>query len=213
MRVYFDFDGPVVRNRRKFGAVHAAAVERQQQQPMPASLYWRLKRYRVPEAEICALVSRRLDPKPYLAFRANWIEHPRFVALDRLVPGFVETASALRAAGHSVRLATLRKRADVLEEQLAMLGVRDLFDAVLCEQDNDGLWRTKAQMIGADAGFLAGDSMLVGDTEGDVLAARSLGMAVVAVSDGIRAAAMLRLFSPDLLIRSSRNLDIGAIRA
>lgn len=212
MRIYLDFDGPVVGNRVKYYSLYRDALAEQDADvtPLAEERYWELKRHRVPDAEICALTSPTVDPAAYLRYRDRWIEDERYTSLDVLVDGLADTAARWRAGGHDVRIATMRKRGETLCAELARLGVEAWCDRVLQSEANDGHWGAKAQMLLEDLDGLdrsPGSAVLVGDTEGDIMAARAASIPVVAVTNGIRAEALLRLFEPDAVLPTSTAFD------
>lgn len=217
MRIYLDFDGPVVDNRAKYYALYRDALAEQAAgvEPLAQQRYWDLKRHRVPDPEICALTSPDVDSAAYLAYRDRWIEDERYTSRDVLVDGLAVAASRWRAAGHEVRIATMRKRGETLRAELARLGVEAWCDRVLQTEANNGHWGAKARMLrddlgDLDAGGASGPAVLVGDTEGDIMAARDSGILVAVVTNGIRAEALLRLFEPDAVLPVSTAFDPAA---
>jgi phosphoglycolate phosphatase-like HAD superfamily hydrolase len=61
-------------------------------------------------------------------------------------------------------------------------------------------------MIAADHGFDPEESLLVGDTEGDVLAARRVGISALGVRNGLREPRVLAAAGPCVLIDTIEGL-------
>ncbi|HEB72357.1 MAG TPA: HAD family hydrolase [Nitrospirae bacterium] len=210
MKIIFDLDGPIldVRPRyihlyRSLAAKHGATGPL-----LDDAGYWELKRQRIPEKEIV-----RRSGLPDRRFAAYWnermalIETEQCLARDRLHPFFEEAIKSLpRLADRYI--ATLRNRRGPLIRQLDRLGLMSLFCAVLSEDNNAGDAGAKERLVrrsGILDGYI-GSLYFVGDTEVDIVTARSLGAVAVAVESGIRNRAVLERERPDALLPDIRGL-------
>ncbi|MEZ4389106.1 MAG: HAD-IA family hydrolase [Candidatus Krumholzibacteriia bacterium] len=132
--------------------------------------------------------------RAYEVFREHYAAH----LLDRTVlyPGIADLLAAL--AGRSLLVVTNKPREFTLPI-LAGLGVLDRFAAVVAGDDvvrrkpNPDHLRAAIEAVGLPVG----SCVMVGDSPNDVVAARKLGMASVAVTWGLVAAATLRAAGPD----------------
>jgi phosphoglycolate phosphatase len=118
------------------------------------------------------------------------IEAPDRLALDRLLPGVEATLAALRDRGDRLVLLSLRRSAAAFQRQVAGLGLAGAFERVCSGRAAADPGQAKVELVEL-AGFAAA-AVVVGDTEADVLAARTLGLASVGVTTGLRNAGYLR---------------------
>ncbi len=138
-------------------------------------------------------------------------EHYREHELDttRPYPGVLETLPRLRPARLAVVTAKLERTA---RRMLDAFGITPLLDAVVgsdalpAKPDPAGV-RAALALLGATPEA----SALVGDTDRDVLAARTAGVRAVAVTYGGWSAARLRALGPDALV--DRFADLPAALA
>lgn len=144
----------------------------------------------------------------YVRDRLGLIETREFLAKDRLHPWVVGTLESLRA--HRLHLVTLRNNRANLLWQLEALGVDRYFAGIHSRDGNDGTWQAKRQLALAVAIPPGAEVVFVGDTEADILAARSLAYLSVAVESGIRTRGLLEASEPDRIIAHIGQLQGGA---
>lgn len=119
----------------------------------------------------------------------------------KLYPGAVDAINALRAAGYALGICT-NKPADLAEELLQKLGIRDLFasmvgaDTLPVRKPDPAPFFEAVRRAGGDAT----KSILVGDTETDVKTAAAAGVPVVLVAFGPEGTGIARLTSDALLM-------------
>jgi phosphoglycolate phosphatase-like HAD superfamily hydrolase len=90
----------------------------------------------------------------------------------------------LRAAGHRLVLLSLRRSPAAFADQVARLGIAELFDRVDTGRTSEDGRLAKRALI--ERAGLPGRAAVVGDTEADVGAALDLGLVPVAVTTGLR---------------------------
>jgi phosphoglycolate phosphatase len=185
LTVFFDLDGTLVDVRERHYRTYRSALAPLGGRPLDAAAYWRLKRRGAGQAEV--LTASRVAPDRREAFLHRFlaeIEAPERLALDRLVPGAKATLGALRAGGHRLVLVSLRRSPAAFAEQVARLGIADLFDRVDADRPAEDGRRAKRVLV--QRAGLPGPAAVVGDTEADVGAALDLGLVPVAVTTGLR---------------------------
>jgi phosphoglycolate phosphatase len=133
------------------------------------------------------------------------IELPAYTRFDRLVPGARESLLRL-ASRFELVLVTLRRDGQELRRQLRRLGIAPLFSRLLVRGDHGELELTKAELLRLTVGPDERGSVVVGDSEEDVRAARALGGTFVAVLTGMRDRAFLAALGADLIIESVAQL-------
>jgi phosphoglycolate phosphatase len=117
------------------------------------------------------------------------IEAPDRLALDRLLPGVEATLAALRRRGDRLILLSLRRSPAAFQRQVAGLGIAGAFERACSGRAAADPGLAKVHLVEL-VGFAA--AVVVGDTEADILAARSLGLASVGVTTGLRNGSYLR---------------------
>ncbi|NIP16446.1 MAG: phosphoglycolate phosphatase [Pseudomonadales bacterium] len=145
-----------------------------------------------------------LDPI-HEAFLAYYADHS--AEHSRVYPGVVQTLEALKARG--ARLAVLTNKLTRFSLPiLSTLGVDGYFDATVCGDT------ATAPKPAADPALLAcrelrtipGDSLVVGDSQTDVLCARAAGCPVVCVRDGYNHGVPADQLGADAVIESFLDL-------
>jgi phosphoglycolate phosphatase-like HAD superfamily hydrolase len=149
--------------------------------------FWDLKREGLATHE--ALV--RLGVDAALAERAarHWaesIEDPRWLNLDRLLPGVPEVLAAHAEAGDRPLILTARQHEDRVRAQVASLGLLRWCAAVAVVSPLGAAEEKAAELVAR------GCRGLVGDTESDARAAEQAGVAFAAVTTGQRSKEFLR---------------------
>lgn len=149
---------------------------------------------RIGQAEPEGAELERLYPLLLDHYRAAIAVH------SRMYPGAVAAVEALRVAGYKVSVCT-NKPVDLAEDLLRQLGVRDLFGALVgantlpVRKPDPAPYRLA---VGAAGGVVA-RSLLIGDTETDLLTSRAVGVASVLVTFGPEGKGIARL-QPDALL-------------
>jgi phosphoglycolate phosphatase len=200
--LFFDLDGTIVDVRERHYYVYSEACRQAGLSALDASDYWRRRRR---GASTFDLIPPG-DPAEADTFRRVWlasIERPELVLRDQLIPGAEMTLRQLGAAGYQLVIATLRRSRPALLTQVQSLGLTSWFSDVVSPEDADR--GDKGVMI-ARAGHSSED-VVIGDSESDVVAARSLGIASVCVTTGVRSPAYLRKLAPTHIIPSIRELS------
>jgi phosphoglycolate phosphatase-like HAD superfamily hydrolase len=153
--------------------------------PLDPACYWRRKRRGAGQGEV--LAASGVAPERREEFLARFlaeIEAPARLALDRLFPGAEATLAALAGRGDRLVLLSLRRSPEAFADQVARLGINELFARVEAGGNSEDGRVAKRRLIEA-AGF-DGPAAVVGDTEADMGAARMLGLVPVGVGTGLR---------------------------
>jgi phosphoglycolate phosphatase len=185
LTVFFDFDGTLVDVCERHYLTYRSALAPLGGRPLDPAGYWRLKRRGAGQAEV--LAASGIAPGRREAFLARFlaeIEDPARLALDRLFPGVEATLAALAGRGDRLVLCSLRRSSAAFADQVAGLGIGQLFALVDAGRASEDGRVAKRRLIEA-AGF-GGPAAVVGDTEADMGAARELGLTPVGVSSGLR---------------------------
>jgi phosphoglycolate phosphatase-like HAD superfamily hydrolase len=203
--LYLDLDGTLLDTREKYHRLHCRIALDLDHEPLPRGTFWARKRSGV---DLVTLLPD-WDDAARAEYSRRWlaeIELPLYTRFDRLVPGARESLLRL-ASRFELVLVTLRRDGQELRRQLRRLGIAPLFSRLIVRGDHGGLELTKAELLRLT---VASDdergSIVVGDSEEDVRAARALGGTFVAVLTGMRDRAFLAALGADLIIESVAQL-------
>lgn len=199
--VYLDLDGTILDIAERYYRIHCDVCRSLGLVPIAAAEYWELKRDRRDLDNLPGRVAADLSQR-YRQERVARIEAPEYLAHDRLLPGARQALTTLATRDRLV-LVTLRHNPAAVYQQLRELSIDFVFDQIITGHAVDEpSWRAKARLIERDnhSGHLP--AVIVGDTEADVLAGKSLGIATIAVLSGIRSRSFLEGLQPNRLIAS-----------
>jgi phosphoglycolate phosphatase len=125
---------------------------------------------------------------------------PRSLDTTTLFPGVRETLAELRRLGRNLAVASTKRGAGILR-------ATDHFMITRCFaqlQGSDGIPHKPhpfiIDKIVADQGWTKADTLMVGDTDKDMLAAKNAGVSSCAVTYGALTADQLSAFGPDFMI-------------
>lgn len=207
MKLFLDFDGPILNNRRKYYALYLELLHDSGAELLTADTYWEKKRARVSEADI--LESSRVPKERwpgYLQTRLAQIEDFRWLLYDMVWPGVNGWLAAAASCG-DLYLVTLRRNRHTLRQQLEYCGLAHYFTQILSTEGNDGSAQVKIDLLRTV--LQPGDKgVMVGDTEVDIQAARACGLQAYAVTCGIRNEQLLRQLDPDRLVEYLTDIPI-----
>jgi len=126
-------------------------------------------------------------------YREHWLANADH---SRLFPGVVETLGLLRDEGFRLAVATGKGRAG-LDKALAATGLGPLFDATRCADETRSKPHPQMLLEIMDAVSAGPErTLMIGDTEYDMLMARQAGAHPVAVSYGVHPPERLQAHEP-----------------
>jgi phosphoglycolate phosphatase len=208
--IVFDLDGTLVDSARDI----VAAMEHAWSAVVTGTEFPR-DRFRIgpPLAETIASLAPALDQEGRSAMAAAFREHYDASDFSQTLPysGIREAIAALAARGERLCIATNKRRIPTLA--IVERWFPDRFERVACI---DGVWPDDGTSPGAKTAMLgwlgrhAGpglhSAVMVGDTLGDVAAARAVGVRSIAVTWGYEDASSLAAAGPDELVHDVRSL-------
>lgn len=206
MKLLIDLDGPLLDVSLRYYRVYSDIVRELGFSPLPLETYWNLKRNRTPVKEILASTCPGEHPPGYVERRLLLIESPGYLAFDRLVPGALAVMEKL-AQTEELHLVTLRRNRKTLVEEIGRLGLKRIFTSVISWEGIADEVPVKRDLIVESHVIREGEpALIVGDTEGDILAGKSMGISTCAVLNGIRNRLLIAEVKPDYTIE-----DIGGL--
>ena len=220
IRLFTDFDGPIMDVSERYYQVYLRCLEvtRQPHQMvnvLTKSEFWRLKRAQVPEKEI----GRRsgLDGDQSQAFaqlRKETVHTAPYLAYDNPVPGAIAALERVQRLGFDLAVMTMRREQELSEAfERCNLGRSFRGDRRYClsntYQKTVDVKDKPLLMRRALSELPPAQCWMVGDTEADIVAAKTHGLPVIAVTSGIRDRQRLAQQSPDWIASNlSEALDI-----
>ena len=212
MRIYLDLDGPVLDVSERYWRIHVDVLRSLGKPWLTQADYWEAKREKTPIAEILSRAGSRAVEKEYTSKRLKLLESPQYLRYDTIRPEVGAFLSGTKAHELPV-LVTLRNSRESLMWQLQQLRLIDCFSAILTtNKQKTPRWTLKRELIESFRGEFEEKAILVGDTETDILAGKSLGYKTVGVTFGIRSEVTLQNSDPDVLCRTAVEM-VGYISA
>lgn len=204
--IIFDFDGTLTDSRRDIASAQLWALGQ-----MGFHHVRETELYRLIGQPLHDTFARLLPPEEHhriaeaIALYAEYYP-PRALDTTVLFPGVLETLVVLRNRGHRLAVASTKKGAGILRAT-EHFGITALFDRL---QGSDGL-RFKPSpdvlhAIFAAEGWSPRETLMVGDTDADILAARNAGVRSCAVTTGALTRDELAEHHPDYIIDSITEL-------
>lgn len=204
--IIFDLDGPILDGSRKHHECYSDILRLLNCEPLPLSQYWELKRRMIPRDEVLALSGAE---KHYERFVEDWhqlIETEKYLRFDVVQPHVHEVLNVLRKSSHRLLLVTMRNNPQTLTTQLSNLNLDEYFEtiqAVSSKKGRDSKVEAIERILERTS---AAECLWVGDTEADIVPAKSLGIACCAITSGIRERCLLEALAPNYLIDSLSEL-------
>lgn len=207
MNIYLDLDGTLLDVSERFYKIYCDLLDKFNcDNKLNKETYWQLKKERCIEEEIVHRTCRGISSKEYSDLRQNVIESSRYLEYDRPFSYALDTIKTLKKDNRLV-IISLRESLKKTEMEIDKFGFKPFFDKVLVHnEDTDSKWKIKAELIKSDSGFNTGDSIVVGDTETDFLAANEVGIDCFLVSSGIRTRDYLASLNSSFVIENVSKL-------
>ncbi len=211
LRLITDFDGPIMDVSDRYYRVYQKCLAETQRlgQPvreLPKAEFWDMKRARVPETEIAILSG--LDAAQASDFaqkRRHTVHTLPYMIYDQPVPSAVETLEKVQRAGVDLAVMTMR-RVRELDEAFNRCNLGQFFpeNRRYCLPNDyvkTGDVKDKPLLMARALAELppACDLWMVGDTEADIIAAKTHGVKIIGVLCGIRDRTQLEMHQPDLI--------------
>jgi len=220
IRLITDFDGPIMDVSDRYYRVYRFCLEAIQ--PVPQSIkpltkaeFWRLKRSQTPEGEIGLLSGLNRDQaQAFAKLRKETVHTLPYLRYDTPVPGAVETLERAQKLGFDLTVMTMR-RVQELDEALERCNLGRFFkpERRYCLSNTyvkTADVKDKPLLMKRSLAELPpAPTWMVGDTEADIVAAKTYGIPVIGVLSGIRDRQRLVQHNPDWIAANlAEALDI-----
>ncbi len=211
LRLITDFDGPIMDVSDRYYRVYQECLAETQREgqavrELPKAEFWDMKRARVPETEIGIFSGLDADQaRDFAQKRGQTVHTLPYMIYDQPVSGAVETLEKVQDAGIDLVVMTMR-RVRELDEAFNRCNLGHFFpeNRRYCLPNDyvkTGDVKDKPLLMARALAELppASDLWMVGDTEADIIAAKSHGVKVIGVLCGIRDRTQLEMYQPDLI--------------
>jgi phosphoglycolate phosphatase-like HAD superfamily hydrolase len=226
LRLITDFDGPIVDVSERYYQVYQFCLDEVRRPGQPIHRFskdefWQLKRSRVPERQIGQLSG--LDEnqgREFALLRRNTVHTAPYLQFDRLIPGAIAALQRVQHLNIDLVVMTMR-RAQELDYALRELCLSDFFPSHQRYCRGSHAIKTtdveeKTLLMNQALCELPSASVtwMVGDTEADIIAAKTHGIPVIAVLSGIRDRPRLLQYNPDWVVQDlNEAIDIIATKS
>lgn len=211
LRLITDFDGPIMDVSERYYRVYQLCLEKTKRpeqtiHTLSKSEFWDLKRARIPEKQIG--MRSGLDEEQAQEFallRRQTVHTLPYLIYDRPIPEAVEMLEKLQKQGIDLVVMTMR-RVKELEVAFEEYDLRRFFPLDRCYCLSNDYIKTadvkdKPLLMEKALQELppASDTWTIGDTEADIIAAKTHNIKVIGVLSGIRDRTQLERYQPDFI--------------
>lgn len=214
IRIITDFDGPIMDVSERYYCVYQLCLATVKRKGQPITVFskadfWRLKRSQVPEYEIGLLSGLDSEQAQEFAYlRWQTVHTLPYLKHDLPIAGAIATLERLQAKGVDLAVMTLRRLRE-LEDAFDRYDLGRFFvsDRRYCLSNDyakttdvqDKTWLMKQALIKLPP---VTSTWMIGDTEADIIAAKTYGIKVIAVLSGIRDRTQLTQHHPDWIVNN-----------
>ena len=192
--IFFDLDGTLIDVSKRHYEVYGKLIKEFKGEPLPKSLYWKLKRSRASVPKI--LRKSSVSEKLHYSFLTKFISHierKENLMLDSVFPYTKGVLKSLRK-NYRLYLTTQRRSKKNTIVQLKGLGLQKFFEGIIISANENRLSK-----VIKNVSREVKNSIIIGDTEVQILIARKVHLFSVAVLSGIRNKSTLKKYKPDFI--------------
>ena len=226
LRIITDFDGPIVDVSNRYYRVYLDCLKQtklpaHQIRQLSKAEFWQLKRARVPEVKIGLISGLNEEQAIKFAQRRKAIVHSLpYLVHDRVIPGVVETLEKLQKLGIDLVVMTMRREKELAaafeKYNLARFFQSERRYCLPNDYDKKTDTEDKQALMKKALAELppAADTWMIGDTEADIVAAKTHGVKVIGILSGIRDFERLEYYQPNFIVNNfseAVNLAIATI--
>ncbi|MGB3691645.1 MAG: HAD family hydrolase [Spirulinaceae cyanobacterium] len=214
LRIITDFDGPIMDVSERYYQVYQLCLEKAKDSQQPIKVlskqeFWRLKRSRVPEREIGKISGLYSEQaKIFARLRRETVHSLPYLVYDQPVPGAIATLEKIQKTQADLLVMTMRRDGE-LEDAFNRYNLRRFFPAERCYclpqdyvKETDIKDKTKLMAKALAELPEASASWMIGDTEADMIAAKTHQIKSIAVLSGIRDRPQLEKYQPNFIVNN-----------
>lgn len=216
IRLITDFDGPIMDVSERYYQVYRLCLEQtkrpnQEINELRKAEFWKLKRHRVPERKIGLLSGLDdIQAESFAIMRKKTVHQVPYLVYDRPVPSAIETLEYIQKLGLDLAVMTMRRVRELdaafNQYDLARFFAPNRRYCLSNDYQKTADIKDKPLLMERALKELppASEIWMVGDTEADIIAAKTHNIKVIGVLSGIRDQSQLELYKPDLIVNNLR---------
>jgi phosphoglycolate phosphatase-like HAD superfamily hydrolase len=212
LRIITDFDGPIMNVSERYYRAYMFCLREvrypdQPVNPLSKPEFWALKRSQTPERQIGQISGlNEIQAEKFSQLRKRTVHTMPYLVYDTPIPGAIDTLKRIRQAKVDLAVMTMR-RVRELEDALGRYDLAQFFplnrqfclsnDYVKTADVKDKpllMQRALTQLPAVE------ETWMIGDTEADIVAAKTHGIKAIAVLCGIRDRTQLMQHQPDRIV-------------
>lgn len=212
IRIVTDFDGPIMDVSERYYQAYLHCLDqvarpRQSVTVLPKSKFWELKRSQVPERKIGQISGLdELQAQEFAHLRRRTVHTMPYLTYDTVKPGAIETLERIQQLGFDLVVMTMRRQSELKEAfdrcHLARFFPMDRCyclanDYVKTKDIDDKPLLMQRAMVELPK---VQETWMIGDTEADIMAAKTGRASAIAVLSGIRNQTQLAMHNPDWIV-------------
>lgn len=203
-KIFFDFDGPINNVASRYYVIHKILLKKLNiKHDKNFKKFWKIKRSK---KNLVFFTKKLSYKKKYYQFWNKIIEKKKFLNLDTLHVYSIKTLKILRNKKYELYLITLRNNKKNLLNQITKYKIKYLFKKIIFPKKKKKIGFSKYYAIKTSKIPLS-NSIIIGDTEEDIIAGKLLKIPSVAVLNGIRNKKLIRSFKPTYIINNINQLE------
>lgn len=186
-QIFLDLDGPLLDGKLRHFYCYSKILHKYGFTPIGINEYWEKKKLLLNRRELLKLSNAESIYDEYLSEWIAAIETSESLALDEVQDDALKCLQTWKSLDIKLFLVTLRKNKEAVAEQLYLKGFTEYLDEILiCDHVSGGTGKANAVREHPNIDIMPDNSIWIGDTEVDWEAARSLGMNIILVGNGLR---------------------------
>ena len=214
LRLITDFDGPIMDVSERYYCVYQYCLQQtklaeQTVNQLSKSEFWQLKRSQVPERQIATMSGLTEEQaQTFARLRKQTVHTMPYLKYDQPVPGAIATLEKIKNLGFDLVVMTMRRERE-LNAALEKYDLGRFFseDRRYCLSNDyiktkDTEDKPKLMAKALQELPIASDVWMVGDTEADLIAAKTHKIKAIGVLSGIRNSSRLSIHQPDLIVKN-----------
>lgn len=202
LNLYFDLDGTLIDiSNKRYKIYRDICTALKVPSKLPANKFWERTRNKSNIIDIEGFKGKECL-KRYKEMFYTMIEEEKYLSLDRCFPETLNVLKELKKK-HRIILTTLRRSRFRLLKQLQSLEIMEFIDKIIIPNSNQV---SRREMIAADDDFDLVNSVIIGDTEAELMAARKLKCDCILVTSGMRSREFLSKYKPAYLLNGIRDV-------
>lgn len=199
--IFIDLDGTILDVSDRIYQLYKDILKKHNKKFLGKNTYLKLKREKT---SISKILKESNSENILPDYKKEWnklIEKPHYLKLDKITLPKRQTLISLKK-DYKLILVTLRNNQKEFFNQLKRKKIDKIFDNILIFSGKfqHSKWRVKLNLLKKEQ--FNKNSVIVGDTETDILAGRCLGIKTIAVINGMRSKRFLKEYKPNILIKN-----------